>query len=379
MALKFSRKDSSRTIPAEKTKLLSLVNRLFFSEHKVRNFSIAFGVVMAVWMLSGLFKGHEKDLQTETKIATVKAFHSSPSIKNASIQLSGYTKAHLSTELKSEIDGTVGKLTANDGQFLKKGQPIVELRIDNKNYEFSKAEAELQKQRLNYKAITKLKEKGLSSDAQVNTANANFKLAESEYNTAFLSVDKTRIKAPFDGFIDEIKVSRGDYISAGTSIIGTYTATSPLAAVSFIPQNEIDNFKDAEVAVIYTKDGQEVMAEVSFISKVASPTSRSFTFEARFENTDEKFQIGESVKISLLSKTSSLVHKIPKSSLVLDSSGKLAVKVLGNDAIVQSVNVSLVEEDSDSFWISGLDSEADIITLGANLVNEGEKVKVENS
>lgn len=379
MALKFSRKDTASLVSAEKSRAVTLLKELFLSKDKIRNISIALGAILTVWMLTGLFKSHDSKNESDAKTATVKVIHSSPIVKNASIQLSGYTKSHLSTDLKAEIDGVVGKLTANDGQFLKKGQPIIELKLDNKRYEFSKAEAELQKQKLNYNAILKLQEKGLSSDAQVRTANANLKLAESEFHKAALSLDKTRIKAPFDGFIDEIKVSRGDYISTGSSVIGTFTATSPLTAVSFIPQNEIDKFKDAEVAVIYTKDNEEVMAEVAFISKVANPSTRSFTFEARFENNDDKFQIGESVKIQLLSKSSAVVHKIPKSSLVLDSKGKLAIKVVNNESLVKSIGVNLIDEDSESLWVSGLETEANIITLGANLVNDGEKVNVDKS
>lgn len=379
MPLKFSRKDNLNFASAEKYKAVEFFKRVFLSKNKVKNSSFAVGSVIALWMLTGIFKSHENSNSQDSVIPTVKSVHSSPVIKNASIQLNGYTKSHLSTDLKAEVDGIVGRITANDGQFLKKGQPIIELRVDNKHYEFSKAEAELQKQKLNYDAVLKLKEKGLSSDAQVKTANANLKLAESDYHKAALTLDKTRVKAPFDGFIDEIKVARGDYISAGSSVIGTYTATSPLTAVSFIPQNEIDNFKDAEVAVIFTKDKEEVMAEVTFISKVANSSTRSFTFEARFENPNDKFQIGESVKIQLLSKASSVVHKVPKSSLVLDSKGKLAIKIVNSESMVEKINVNLVDEDSESFWVSGLETEADIITLGANLVNEGDKVNLDKS
>lgn len=377
MPLRFSRKETPTSASVSNGGISDLISQFISSKNSIRNSVAIITLIITIWMLSGIFKKHQNSEDTEVKIATVKAIHSSPVIKSSSIELNGFIKSHLSTELKAEVDGIVSKLNAKDGQFLKKGQTIIQLKVDNRQYEYSKAEAELQKHKLNYDAILKLKEKGLSSDAQVNTANANLKLAESEFNKAALALDKTKIKAPFDGFIDEIKVSRGDYISAGNNVIGTYTATSPLTAVSFIPQNEIDKFKDAEIAVVHTKDNEEVMAEVHFISKVANPSTRSFVFEARFENFGDKFQIGESVKIQLFSKASSITHKIPKSSLVLDSKGKLSIKVVSENNTVKNIKVDLVDEDSEHFWVSGLDTEADIITLGANLVNEGEKVNLD--
>ena len=53
----------------------------------------------------------------------------------------------------------------------------------------------------------------------------------------------------------------------------------------------------------------------------------------------------------------------------------MAVRVLTTENIVRSIDVSVLGEEQDGLWVSGLPREITLVTVGQNYVIDGEPVK----
>ena len=67
-------------------------------------------------------------------------------------------------------------------------------------------------------------------------------------------------------------------------------------------------------------------------------------------------------------------HQISPALLTLDDRGEIGVRVVDEEAIVRFYNVSIVAEDRDGVWVSGMPYKTDIITVGQEIVVAGERV-----
>jgi multidrug efflux system membrane fusion protein len=95
-----------------------------------------------------------------------------------------------------------------------------------------------------------------------------------------------------------------------------------------------------------------------------------------FDNLDEAFKLGQMVRLKLPKKNQGYVHNLPKSAISLDVNGVLTAKVVSSDDTVVEKKIEIISESDDRFGVLGLSEVENIIILGNQYVNNGEKVKV---
>ena len=69
-----------------------------------------------------------------------------------------------------------------------------------------------------------------------------------------------------------------------------------------------------------------------------------------------------------------LAHKVSPALFSLDDRGGYGIKVVNDDNVVEFYTVSVVSEDADGVWVQGLPNTANVITVGQELVVNGERV-----
>lgn len=340
-------------------------------------FMILVLIVIGLWMASGSFKAKVKkeDVRQAIKVRTMESKAAS---KSTILQFNGVTKSHKSITIRPEVAGAVTKVFAKDGDFLKAGSVILKIDEENRKKLYQQAESELGSARIQFEAARITYEKKFSSKNYFIEANSKLKMAEASLESARRALEKTSIKAPFDGYIEAIKVKEGDYVSNSIgSVIGQFSSLDSLIATAYASQADLDFINNAKEATVISASDNKIPGKITFVGRVADASTRTFPVEISVDNKQQLLRIGESVTVELKGNSTEGLHYIPKSSVVLDSLGKISIKTLGPDGSVATKCVIIKDEDSNGFWISGLDDIESIITMGASFVAEGEKVQVE--
>jgi RND family efflux transporter MFP subunit len=146
-----------------------------------------------------------------------------------SLDLTGNTQAIYTVQLVARVVGYLEKVLFQDGQQVKKGQPLFVIQQNTYEDNLRQAEAAV----LQYRAQVQWTESQLTrysnliqrnaaarSDVenwhfQRDTAAANLRAAEAQRDLAKLNLDYTLVTAPFDGRMDRRLVDPGNLVGSG--------------------------------------------------------------------------------------------------------------------------------------------------------------------
>ena len=96
------------------------------------------------------------------------------------------------------------------------------------------------------------------------------------------------------------------------------------------------------------------------------------------DNKDRKIRDGVSAEIYIESKKV-FSHKISPSILALNDQGKLGIRTVNDGNAVEFREIEILEDTTEGLWISGLEENERIITLGQEYVFQGQTVKVKET
>ena len=114
--------------------------------------------------------------------------------------------------------------------------------------------------------------------------------------------------------------------------------------------------------------------KVSFVAPRADVETRTFRVEVEVANPDGKIPSGISVEARIPT-GSVMAQFVSPAALSLNDKGVLGVKTVDKDNKVEFHAAKIVRSDVDGVWLTGLEDEERIITVGAGFVRVGEEVR----
>ena len=121
-----------------------------------------------------------------------------------------------------------------------------------------------------------MKKKGLISESALVTA-------ETVYESAKIELERTEIKAPFDGFVENL-AKQGQLLQNGQSCASIISLT-PLKIVGNVSEMMVAKIKSGLDAEINFISGEKYNTRVSFVSSAADTRTRTFRVEAETGDT----------------------------------------------------------------------------------------------
>ncbi|HEY1709934.1 MAG TPA: efflux RND transporter periplasmic adaptor subunit [Rhizomicrobium sp.] len=333
-------------------------------------------IAVVIWIATGVIghSGNGDQAQAHVDETPQVQVAVLPSVlRDATITVRGRTQAKHSVDVRAEIDGVVQALHFEKGDRVHKGQVLCEIRLNDRGAKATEASALVAQRAKEYEVADSLFKDGYRSKTQLAQAQAALSAAQAEADTTNIQVANTHIKAPFDGFANNRYVEVGDYMKAGDKC-AQVVAPEPFLAVGTVSEQDVGQITDGGAASVKLVTGETVPGKVSFISTMADPTTRTFAVEVTVPNPDNKLRDGVSADITIP------VHKVQAEHvspgiLVLNEAGDIGVRTVQHGT-VHFMPVKIISDAPDGSWIAGLPNDAAVITVGANYVNEGQRVRV---
>ena len=119
--------------------------------------------------------------------------------------------------------------------------------------------------------------------------------------------------------------------------------------------------------------GEIIKSRLSFVSKSATPSTRSFRVEAEVENPNGLIRDGITATMQI-STNKILATKISPSIMLLSDAGSLGVRVLNEDAFVEFIPIKILEDTQDGIWVKGIQNSSNLIVRGQGYVENGQQV-----
>ena len=285
-----------------------------------KNLRISFYILLPLsfWMISGLFV--EEKIIEEDKIssfATVAVMKSNSEFYKPEILLKATALSERRVNVRAKTSGEVVKIGARQGEFIKKDFILCSLGV--------------------------------------------------------VELNRTEVKSPFSGYIESV-VKPGNFIERG-QVCATIIQLDPIIFVAEVPEISIAQVKVGQNVDINLITGQKVSGILSFVSKSASPATKTFRVEVEIQNKDGLIKDG--LTADLIIKTDKVkAHKISPSILILDDDGKLGVRITNTENIVEFYEIEIVQDSPEGLRATGIPEGSNIIIQGQGFVEEGQLVQI---
>ena len=271
------------------------------------------------------------------------------------------------SEVASEVNGKVERVSFEEGQRLKRGDVLVSLSADLLEKQLAATRAsyeqvliEHEQAILDLKRVENLIKEGSISEQLYD--EQRFKVKGLEKKAASIRADverigvdlgKKRIRAPFGGVVVERAVDRGEWLSPGSKV-ATIAKDDTVDVVVNVPEGIIQ-FAREGMDLAVEAGGRVVTGNVFAVVPRGDVATRTFPLKIRIKNPGYlKEGMEARVALPIAEKKKALI--VPRDAVinlfgrtvvfaVIDSKAKMIpVKVIGYEGMMAGVNVSGLEE-----------------------------------
>jgi len=292
---------------------------------------------------------------------------------NREVIIRGQTAASRTVILRAETAGRVNKIAAEEGSTVTTGQTILQIDPAERIAELTESRALLRQRTVEFKAARQLAQKGFRAETKLAEAQALLDGARSAVAKVRQDIERTTIRAPFDGVLEKRPVEDGDYVKVGDEI-GRIVDLDPIYIVGAVSENEISRIALGVPARAILIDGRVVNGTVRFLGSVADQATRTFRMEVAVDNADSTIRDGLTSRITV--KLAPIrAHFLSSSLLTLDDDGTLGIKALDGENKVRFLPVKVLSDRPDGVWLDGLPDKFTLITVGQGYVKAGQTVE----
>lgn len=312
-----------------------------------------------------------------TKATEVSTVEVKPGQFTNYVQIQGKIDAQDNVTAYPQAPGTIMAINARVGQHVSRGQVLVQL--DNSVLKQNIAQAQSQVSLLNtlFQRQKNLWDQKIGTEVQFLQAQTNLQSAQKQVAGLREQSDMYRIISPISGTIDQMDLKLGQVAQPGTTGIRIVNADN-LKVKADVPESYSGSVGTGNNVKIIVPDANDsLITKVTFAAKAIDPTSRSFAVEIKLPTRKSlRPNMTAILKIADYSKTHAIV--IPIKSIQKSEDGDYVFVNDSGTAKRKNVKVG-VTYGGQSEILSGLNTGDQLITAGAEDIEDGDKIKVLNT
>ena len=341
--------------------------------------SVVLGLI-AILLLNGCHQAKTETHEEMPKYAATTPFREDISLTKGYVS---QIHAIRHIEVRSLEKGYLQDIFVDEGQLIKKGQPMFKIMPNIYQAELLKAEAEAQKMNIEYLNTKGLADKNIVSANELALAKAKLDKAKAEVKMAETRLGFTDIKAPFEGIMDHLVVRVGSLLDEG-ALLTTLSDVSQLWVYFNVPEAQYLDFKThkkdkiGETVQLKMADG-EIFNQTGVIEAIVGDfnnASGNIQFRALFANPDKILRHGETGTI-LMAKPYPNAMLIPQKA-TFEIMDKTYVYVVNKEEKVEQRLIHIEAELPQLFIVKDGVNDSDRILLeGIRKVRPGEKVTID--
>ena len=279
--------------------------------------------------------------------------------------------------LRPEVAGRVAAIRFRDGMAVHKGDVLVELDAAVQSAEVRQAQAELSLAEANANRVEDLFARQFVSGSARDEAVSRLEVARANTALAQARLDRTRIRAPFDGIVGIRKVNVGDYVRDGDALINIEDIA--VLKLDFrLPELYLPRLKPGQKLEV-TSDvvpGVVFPAEVEAIDPLVDADGRAVLLRARLANDEGRLRPGVFARVRLIVDRRDNVMLIPEAALIpVPGQTQYVFRVV--DGVAHQVGIRIgMRRAAEIEVVEGLHPGDLVVAAGQFKLRDGTPVKV---
>lgn len=305
---------------------------------------------------------------------------------DATLEAIGTAVAVQGVVVSADLPGIVERIAFESGSTVNRGEVLVKLDSRQEQAQLKAALAELELTRLQLDRMKGLRAKGVTSQAELDSAAAAFEQAEGRVGEIRATIDRKTIRAPFSGLLGIRQVNLGQYLNGGDPVV-PLQSLSPIYVQFSVPQQRAARLP-VGTSVTVTAGGLEgaVQGQVTAVDSVVDASTRNVLLQATFENSNAELRPGMFVEVEAVLGKGQAMVPIPASSISYAPYGNsvfIVEDLEGPDGStykgVRQQFVELGPTRGDQVAVTkGVEAGAEVVTSGIFKLRNGAAVFVNN-
>ncbi len=347
--------------------------------------------------------GTVKYRQVQAAIAQGKAYQpppeavttvtTSPARWDGTISAIGTAAAVQGVMVAADLPGIVQQIAFDSGAKVRQGDVLVRLDTKQEEAQLRAAQAQRDLARTHLARIQNLRDKGVTSQAELDDATAQLTQAEARASEIRATIARKTIRAPFSGILGIRQVDLGQYLKGGDPVV-PLQALHPVYVNFSVPQQQVSRLAvGTEVSVTVEgparpagDEADPLVGKVTAIDSIVDPATRNVQVQATFDNLKEVLKPGMFVEAQAHLSESSSVIALPASAISYAPYGDSVYVVddlKGPDGkTYRGVSQKFVElgasRGDQVAVLSGLEPGEEVVTSGVFKLRNGAAVLVNN-
>jgi RND family efflux transporter MFP subunit len=328
-----------------------------------------------------------------------------PHLFYSRLEILGELEPRASVDVMSRISGRLDRVLSERGDAVRKGHLLAVVDDEDLLQQIRRAEAsiavaraavrreeasfenlEVQVERfrrlhaeslISIQDLQDLESRLRAASAQVALAQAQVDQAEASLRELNLQQSQTRVYSPLDGFVGMRHLDPGALVNPSLPIVSVIDV-SRVKTIVPIPEGMLKDVQvglSAEVSVD-AYPGVSQHGRVTRISPFLDPNTRTADIEIEIGNTAGWLKPGMFARVSIEAREPQTFPAIPRAALLTRGTEK-GVFVLDKDQVTQYRPIQIGRIQGDYVEVmDGLEPETEVVTTGAQKLNEGDKVNI---
>lgn len=287
-------------------------------------------------IVKGKVYQYDKEQAIHVQVDTIKS-----ELIGAEFAYSGTFEPNKETKLSAEIQGKINDVLVDVGTFVTKGQSLIQLDNSLLKLQLQSAEVQVEGLEADVKRFTVLANADAVQGVQLEKAELGLKSAKVQRATLLEQINKTTIKAPFNGVVTAKLTEEGAFAAPGVPLL-QITDISVLKFTVNVSENDLSSFQLNQTFSINADAYSDVLlsGKATMIGSKANMGS-SFPVQFIVSNTsDLKIKSGMFGKVKLKSDNQKSGIIIPSSAIIGSSSQPQVYKVKNGKAVLHNITIA---------------------------------------
>lgn len=317
----------------------------------------------------------------ETRSINVEVATLEPTPFREFIRLTGTVEADQDVTIAAEEEGVVRALLVEKGARVEAGQPILKIDDEVLRAQYEQAQAQAQLARETYERQRRLwEDEKIGSEIAYLETKYGADVATANAKALAARLERTTVRAPVAGILDDRLVEVGDMVAPGTAVARIIDA-DPVEVVAGAPERfagDLTNGAPARV-VLDALDGREFEGSVGFVGAAVDADSRTFPLEVVVPNPDGNIKPGMVATLRILRASLDAAVVVPQEALQRTEGGFVVYVAVDRDGVTVAERREVVRggSDRDSVVIeSGLEVGDRLIVVGQQQVAPGDRLTI---
>jgi multidrug efflux system membrane fusion protein len=321
------------------------------------------------------------DNGAERIAVSVKAVRAQMLHEPLPIHLAGRIFPKTQVNLAFKTGGVIGRICAEEGQKVTRGQLLAVLELAEVQAHFDQAQQGFAKADRDLQRVDNLYQSRATTMEMLQNVRTARDVAAANLEIARFNMRHSRIEAPADGRILKRLCEAREMAGPGMPVLVFASSRSRWILRSGVTDRDVARLRIGDVASVRIDalPGVPVQAEVAQIAAAASPLTGTYEIELALEMDDRQLKAGFFARAAIRTSEKESLSLIPVEAMVEGDGLRAIVYILDRRSGQAHKREVLIRElRGTHLAVSGLPAHAEVITEGATYVSDGSPVRFQD-